>query len=60
MLARLLVRFLANRSGATAVEYGLLATFIALAMIAGAMSLGSTIGNEVFQSLADRFNERPE
>ncbi|MGJ8572528.1 MAG: Flp family type IVb pilin [Hoeflea sp.] len=38
-------RFIADRSGATAIEYGLIATLIAVALIGGASVLGETINN---------------
>jgi pilus assembly protein Flp/PilA len=39
----LIKRFLKNESGATAIEYGLIAVLIAVAIIAGARSLGSQV-----------------
>jgi pilus assembly protein Flp/PilA len=45
-------RFASDESGATAIEYGLIATLIAVAIIAGAMALGTRL-NEVFNGLAD-------
>lgn len=36
-------RFLKDESGATAIEYGLIASLIALAIITGASKLGSTL-----------------
>ena len=36
-------RFLKNESGATAVEYGLIAALIAVVIIAGAQALGSAL-----------------
>ena len=36
-------RFLKNESGATAVEYGLIAALIAVVIIAGATALGSAL-----------------
>ncbi len=42
--------FLKDESGATAIEYGLIAALIAVAIIGGASSLGNNIGatfNEV-------------
>jgi len=41
----LFARFLKDESGATAIEYGLIASLIALAIIAGATSLGTTLSN---------------
>lgn len=40
----LLVRFSKDESGATAIEYGLIATLIGVAIIAGATALGSALG----------------
>ncbi len=47
----MLKRFLANESGATAIEYGLIATLIGVAIIGGASATGTAIselwsGNE--------------
>jgi pilus assembly protein Flp/PilA len=36
---KLVTRFLKNESGATAIEYGLIAALIAIAIIAGATAL---------------------
>ena len=47
-----LFRWAKDESGATAVEYGLIATFIALAVIAGATAIGSKL-NDIFQTVAD-------
>ena len=44
----IMARFIEDESGATAIEYGLLAALIGVAIVAGA----STIGNE----LSDGFN----
>ncbi|MEJ1159576.1 Flp family type IVb pilin [Prosthecomicrobium sp. N25] len=41
-------RFLKDESGATAIEYGLIASLIAIAVIAGASALGN--------KLSDSFN----
>ena len=38
-------RFLNNESGATAIEYGLIAALIAVAIISAATTLGSNIAN---------------
>jgi pilus assembly protein Flp/PilA len=40
-----LKRFAQNESGATAIEYGLIASLIAVALIAGASLLGNNLGN---------------
>lgn len=43
--------FLADESGATAIEYGLLASLIAVVIIVGASTLGTNI-NQLFQDIA--------
>jgi pilus assembly protein Flp/PilA len=42
-MSNLLSRFRRDRSGATAIEYGLIAALIALAIITGATSLGNSL-----------------
>ena len=42
-MTTLIKRFLADNSGATAIEYGLIASLISVAIIAAAKSLGSNI-----------------
>jgi pilus assembly protein Flp/PilA len=44
-------RFLSNESGATAIEYGLIAALIAVAIIAAVTSVGTTL-NTTFTSIA--------
>ena len=44
--------FIADESGATAIEYGLIAALIAVAMIAGASALGDSISDK-FSDLSD-------
>ncbi|MGD0850984.1 MAG: Flp family type IVb pilin [Bradyrhizobium sp.] len=39
-------KFLSDESGATAIEYGLIAAGIALAIVAAVNSLGSTLNTE--------------
>jgi len=43
-------RFVRNESGATAVEYGLIAALIAVVIIAGATQLGNAL-NQKFQDI---------
>jgi pilus assembly protein Flp/PilA len=50
-MVRLINRFLNDRSGATAIEYGLIAALVAVVIIAGLTSLGSSI-NGVMTNLA--------
>ncbi|TCL95719.1 pilus assembly protein Flp/PilA [Rhizobium sp. PP-WC-2G-219] len=46
-------RFLKDESGATAIEYGLIASLIALAIVAGATTLGNQI-NTAFGNIATK------
>ena len=50
-MSKLVARFAKDESGATAIEYGLIAALIAVAIIAGANALGTAI-NEKFNSIA--------
>ena len=43
---QMLKRFLANESGATAVEYGLIAALIGVVIIAGAGALGTALNQK--------------
>lgn len=43
-MSLLIKRFLKDESGATAIEYGLIAALISVALIAGASALGNQIG----------------
>jgi pilus assembly protein Flp/PilA len=52
-MSKLFERFIKDESGATAIEYGLLAALVALAIIAGATTLGTQL-NAVFNESADR------
>jgi pilus assembly protein Flp/PilA len=45
--------FWANEDGASAIEYGLLASLIALAIVAGATALGGKL-DDLFQGVADK------
>lgn len=49
-MRRYFMKFLSDESGATAIEYGLIAAGIALAIIAAVNSLGSTL-NVQFTSI---------
>jgi pilus assembly protein Flp/PilA len=50
VLKRTLLNFFSDESGATAIEYGLIAAGIALAIIAAVNGLGTTL-NEKFTSI---------
>ena len=49
-MKNLIARFVKNESGATAIEYGLIAAGISLAIIAAVNGLGSTL-NTKFNSI---------
>jgi pilus assembly protein Flp/PilA len=49
----LFARFARDEAGATAIEYGLIATLIAVAIIAGATALGTQL-NLVFNGLSTK------
>lgn len=54
-MKNLLNRFVKDESGATAIEYGLIAALISVALITGATTLGNTLSDQ-FQSLSDKMN----
>ncbi|CAN0495160.1 unnamed protein product, partial [Phaeothamnion confervicola] len=54
-LKGLLAGFFRDESGATAVEYALLASLIAIAIIGGATALGTSLNN-AFQGIATSLN----
>lgn len=49
MLQRLTV-FLSTRSGATAIEYGLIAALIGASLVFGGQLIGSTINNSLVET----------
>jgi len=51
-MSKFFSRFLRNESGATAVEYGLIAALIGVVIIAGAGALGTAL-NTKFQNIGD-------
>ena len=51
-MKNMIERFVKDESGATAIEYGLIAALISVALITGASTLGNTLGDQ-FQSLSD-------
>lgn len=44
-MTKIFARFAKDESGATAIEYGLIAALIGLAIVTGATLLGTEIGN---------------
>jgi pilus assembly protein Flp/PilA len=58
-MSKLFARFVKDESGATAIEYGLIAALIALAIMVGASSLGNALNNQflfISGELADTQN----
>jgi len=55
-MTKLVSRFLKDESGATAIEYGLIAALISVALITGATALGNNIGN-TFNNLSDHMDD---
>ena len=45
-MSKLFARFVKDESGATAIEYGLIAALIALAIMVGAGGLGNSLNNQ--------------
>ncbi len=45
MLSRIIVKFVKDESGATAIEYGLIAALVSVAAIAALTSLGGSLTN---------------
>ena len=50
-MSKLIARFVKDESGATAIEYGLIAALIAMSIIAGAGLIGNEL-DEKFNSIA--------
>ncbi|PZV37599.1 Flp family type IVb pilin [Mesorhizobium kowhaii] len=55
---QLVAKFLRDESGATAIEYGLIAALIALGIVVGAGSLGNAL-NAQFTSVGTTLNNAP-
>jgi pilus assembly protein Flp/PilA len=54
-MSKLFARFVKDESGATAIEYGLIAALIALAIVTGATALGNSISDQ-FGRIATKLN----
>ncbi|MFT2210506.1 Flp family type IVb pilin [Rhizobium giardinii] len=52
-MTKLFARFMKDESGATAIEYGLIAALISVALITGATTLGTTLDTQ-FQDLSTK------
>ena len=54
-MSAIFARFMKDESGATAIEYGLIAALISVALITGASALGNALDAQ-FDDLADKLN----
>ncbi|MBZ9754936.1 Flp family type IVb pilin [Mesorhizobium sp. ESP6-5] len=57
-MSNLIARFVKDESGATAIEYGLIAALIALAIITGAGALGNAL-NTKFTAISTAVTNAP-
>ncbi|MGE8102185.1 Flp family type IVb pilin [Allorhizobium sp. NPDC080224] len=55
-MTKLFARFVKDESGATAIEYGLIAALISVALITGATTLGGAL-NDTFQNIGERMGD---
>lgn len=54
-MTNIFARFMKDESGATAIEYGLIAALISVALITGATTLGGALSNQ-FNGLSTKMN----
>lgn len=54
-MSKFFARFIKDESGATAIEYGLIAALISVALIAGASTLGNSL-NDTFGALGNKLD----
>ncbi|MBV2183467.1 MAG: Flp family type IVb pilin [Rhizobium sp.] len=54
-MTKIFARFFKDESGATAIEYGLIAALISVALITGASTLGNSL-NTTFSNLSTELN----
>lgn len=52
-MSKIFARFIKDESGATAIEYGLIAALISVALITGATTLGTNL-NSTFGGIANK------
>jgi len=52
-MSKIFARFMKDESGATAIEYGLIAALISVALIAGATTLGNSLST-TFNSISTK------
>ncbi|WP_454288561.1 Flp family type IVb pilin [Rhizobium arsenicireducens] len=55
-MTKIFARFFKDESGATAIEYGLIAALISVALITGASTLGNSLDN-TFTNLSTELNK---
>ncbi|MFL0694709.1 MAG: Flp family type IVb pilin [Agrobacterium tumefaciens] len=55
-MTKLFARFVKDESGATAIEYGLIAALISVALITGATTLGGAL-NDTFQNISTEMQD---
>ncbi|WP_337268143.1 Flp family type IVb pilin [Oryzifoliimicrobium ureilyticus] len=55
-MVNVIKKFIRDESGATAIEYGLIAALISVALIAGASSLGNRLG-ATFNGLSTKMSD---
>ena len=55
-MSNMISRFLKNESGATAIEYGLIAALIAVGIIVAAQALGTSL-SDLFTRISGRLDE---
>lgn len=54
-MTKIFARFFKDESGATAIEYGLIAALISVALITGASTLGNSL-NDTFTNLSSELD----
>ena len=57
-MSNIVKRFVTDESGATAIEYGLIAALIALAIMVGAGQVGNSLSNK-FKGIASKLDSSP-
>ena len=57
-MSKLITRFVKDESGATAIEYGLIAALIALAIMVGAGKVGNELADK-FEGIASKISSSP-
>ena len=56
-MSKFVTRFLKNESGATAIEYGLIAALIAVVIITGVSAIGTNLGTK-FNTIAGNISAK--